>query len=114
MAKPRAKRRVATRGPGRAITHRKSAPTGPDDAHNPSGPYHRPRLGGSRMPQSLVQIYVHVVFSTKNRTPWLKDKALRQDLHRYLHGACRNQGCPALSVGGVEDHVHLLVRLGKT
>src|SRR5262249_34884590 len=63
---------------------------------------------------SLVQLYVHVVYSTKHRTPWLKDGSIRRELHRYLHGACRNQDCPALAVGGVEDHVHLLVRLGKT
>src|SRR5262245_32533087 len=66
------------------------------------------------MAQSLAQIYVHIVFSTKNRTPWLNDASLRRELHRYLHGACRNQECPALAVGGVEDHVHLLIRLGKT
>jgi len=66
------------------------------------------------MSQSLAQIYVHLVFSTKNRTPWLKDGSHRQELHRYLHGVCRNQNCPAVAVGGVEDHVHLLVRLGKT
>ena len=66
------------------------------------------------MPQSLVQIYVHIVFSTKDRKPFLRDKNVREKLHAYLAGACRNQNCPSLQVGGVEDHVHLLVRLGKT
>lgn len=66
------------------------------------------------MPQSLVQIYVHLVFSTKDRRPFLQDKTFRARLHGYLVGACSGQGCPSLQVGGVEDHVHLLVRLGKT
>jgi putative transposase len=65
------------------------------------------------MGQSLVQIYLHVVFSTKRRQPFLKDAELRQRTHAYLAGVCRNLNCPAVIVGGVEDHVHLLVRFGK-
>ena len=66
------------------------------------------------MSQSLVQIYVHLVFSTKSRKPFLLDKELRGRLHAYLVGACKGQDCPSLQVCGVEDHVHLLVRLGKS
>lgn len=66
------------------------------------------------MSQSLVQIYVHIVFSTKNRVPFLKDRALRSGLHAYLNGTCNNQGSPSLRVGGAEDHVHILCRLSKT
>jgi REP element-mobilizing transposase RayT len=66
------------------------------------------------MPQSLVQIYVHLVFSTKNRAQFFQERAFRQDVHAYLAGTCRNLDCPALIVGGVEDHVHILCRLGKT
>ena len=66
------------------------------------------------MPQSLVQVYVHVVFSTKHRAPFLADKEFQQRTHRYLAGICKNLNCPALIVGGVEDHVHILCRLGKT
>jgi putative transposase len=65
------------------------------------------------MPQSLAQIYVHLVFSTKNRAPFLKEKAFRERLHAYLKGICFNQDCPALQVGGTEDHVHILCRLSK-
>jgi len=65
------------------------------------------------MPQSLAQLYVHLVFSTKNRTPFLKDKNVREQLHRYIAGICRNQDCPSLAVGGVEDHIHILCRLSK-
>ena len=65
------------------------------------------------MTQSLVQIYVHLIFATHMRTPYLKDRELRERLHAYLAGICERQGSPALKVGGVEDHVHLFFRLGK-
>jgi putative transposase len=66
------------------------------------------------MSQSLAQIYVHIVFSTKGRRPYLQDAALREELHRYLGGTCNKLECPVLCVGGVADHVHLLCRLDRT
>ena len=66
------------------------------------------------MPQSLTQIYLHIVFSTKDRTPFLTDKEFRGRAHRYLAGICKNLDCPSLIVGGVEDHVHVLCRFAKT
>ena len=66
------------------------------------------------MSQSLAQIYLHVVFSTKHRVPYLQDPALRERTHGYLAGACHNLGSPSIIVGGVEDHVHVLCRLSKT
>ena len=65
------------------------------------------------MPHSLGQVYVHLVFSTKNRVPFLTDRALRDDLHGYMTGIFRNLGCPSLRIGGVEDHVHALFRLSR-
>jgi REP element-mobilizing transposase RayT len=66
------------------------------------------------MSQSLTQIYLHLVFSTKNREPFFRDSALRAATHAYLGGVCRNLDSPSLIVGGIEDHVHLLCRLSKT
>jgi len=66
------------------------------------------------MSQSLAQIYVHIVFSTKGRESFLKDAAIRKEMHDFLAGTCRRFECPSLRVGGVDDHVHLLVRLGRT
>jgi putative transposase len=66
------------------------------------------------MPQSLSQIYLHLVFSTKDRKPFLVDEAFRDRTHAYLVGICNNLGCPTLRVGGVADHVHMLCRFGKT
>lgn len=66
------------------------------------------------MPQSLSSVYLHLVFSTKNHRPWFRDASMRHELHAYLGGLSRNHGCPALIVGGVEDHVHVLARHGRT
>lgn len=66
------------------------------------------------MPQSLSQMYVHIVYSTKGRRPFLTDDDLRHRLHAYIAGICRNHDSPAVVVGGVADHVHILCRLGKS
>ncbi len=66
------------------------------------------------MPQSLSAVYIHLVFSTKHRLPLLRDEVLRKDLHSFLGGTSKTLGCPPILVGGVEDHVHLLARLGRT
>jgi putative transposase len=66
------------------------------------------------MPQSLAKILVHTVFSTKDRRPFLRDKMLREELHRYLGGILTNLDCQPVIVGGVEDHVHLLCALSRT
>lgn len=64
------------------------------------------------MPQSIAQIYVHLIFSTKNRKPLL-DKPILHRMHAYLASVCNNMECHALSVGGIEDHVHILCSLSK-
>lgn len=65
------------------------------------------------MPQSLATVLVHVVFGTKDRTPWLTPE-IRQELHPYVVGVLANIGCPSIQVGGVEDHLHILFRLSRT
>ena len=65
------------------------------------------------MSQSLVQIYLHIVFSTKGRVPFLKNKAFRERVHAYLVGICKNLDCPSLIIGGTADHVHVLCRFSK-
>jgi REP element-mobilizing transposase RayT len=66
------------------------------------------------MPQSLSVVYLHLVFSTKDRRPFLRDETLRSETHAWLGAASRELGCPTLLVGGVEDHVHLLARHSRT
>lgn len=66
------------------------------------------------MPQSLSAIYVHLVFSTKNRNPFLSDPDVRQQMHRYMQEVTKRLDCPALALNGTADHVHLLARLPRT
>ncbi len=56
---------------------------------------------------------MHLIFSTKNREPFLEDKHLRENLHAYLAGICNKMDSRALIVGGVADHVHILCNLSK-
>ena len=65
------------------------------------------------MPQSLSLVLVHLIFSTKDRQPFL-DCDTCSKLHPYLATVARNAGCEAYSVGGVADHVHLAVRWSRT
>jgi len=66
------------------------------------------------MPQSLARLLVHLVFSTKNRVPFLQSLDLRSEVHAYLTATLQGQDCESLQVGGVADHVHLLVGLSRT
>ena len=65
------------------------------------------------MPQSLSNILIHVIWSTKDRHPWL-ERGIREKTHAFLAGAVRQCNCEAYRVGGVADHVHLAVRLSRT
>jgi putative transposase len=66
------------------------------------------------MPQSLAKVLLHIVFSTKNRAPYLQDKQLRSELYSYMTGVLKNIDCSALIIGGVEDHIHILNLLSRT
>ncbi len=66
------------------------------------------------MPQSLANVLLHVVFSTKNRTPFLNTPELLGTMTGYLIGTLRKIDCPSVSVGVVADHVHILCNLSRT
>lgn len=65
------------------------------------------------MPQSLAKVWIHLIFSTKNRNPFLSDRTPRYDMHAYLATVLRNHDCETLIVGGVEDHIHSLFALSR-
>jgi REP element-mobilizing transposase RayT len=65
------------------------------------------------MPQSLAQILVHLVFSTKNREKLLADE-IRDELHAYIGGIVENQKGTLLKAGSVADHIHLLISMPRT
>ena len=66
------------------------------------------------MAQSLSRLWTHLIFSTKDRFPFLRDKGLRQEMHAYLAEMLRVHDCETLIVGGVEDHTHSLFALSRT
>ena len=66
------------------------------------------------MPQSLAQIYIHMIFSTKTRQRYFQNEALNEQLRAYLGGVLRELGCPSLGIGIPEDHVHILFCLSRT
>jgi putative transposase len=66
------------------------------------------------MPQSLSHILLHLIFSTKDRYPFLMSESARLSMHAYLATVARNAGCECYRAGGVSDHVHLAVRFPRT
>ncbi|TWT95916.1 Transposase IS200 like protein [Botrimarina colliarenosi] len=65
------------------------------------------------MSQSLANVILHVVFSTKQRQPFI-DGEIESELHAYLGGVAKSLGCIPYAIGGVEDHVHLACSLPRT
>jgi REP element-mobilizing transposase RayT len=65
------------------------------------------------MAQSLSRLWTHLIFSTKDRFPFLTDKVSRRDMHAYLATMLRKYDCETLIVGGVEDHTHSLFALSR-
>jgi len=64
------------------------------------------------MPQSLANILVHLIFSTKERRPSIRD-GVRERLHAYITGILENQQSPSLQTNSAEDHAHILFVLSK-
>lgn len=65
------------------------------------------------MPQSLSRVLIHLVFSTKNREPFISPD-VRPRLHGYIVGILDHLKSPSIQTGGVSDHVHVLFALGRT
>ena len=57
------------------------------------------------------QLLYHIVFSTKQRRPLLRDDTFRDDTWRYMAGIVKNIDGFPLKIGGYYDHVHLLVNI---
>ena len=62
------------------------------------------------MSHAYSRNYVHLVFSTKGRRPWIPPP-LQETLWKYLAGIAREYGIETAAVGGTADHVHLLLCL---
>ena len=64
------------------------------------------------MPQSLSAILIHLVFSTKNREPFITP-AIETELHPYMAKIFRELKSPSLTIDGTSDHLHILFSLGR-
>ena len=64
------------------------------------------------MPQSIVKILVHIVFSTKDRRPLIPED-LQSRLYGYISGIISNNKGRMIIAGGIADHIHLLVSIGR-
>jgi hypothetical protein len=63
---------------------------------------------------TLRRLHPISFYSTKERRPFLKDETIRVSAHRYLGGISKKLGCAPIITGGVEDHIHMLARFGRT
>ncbi|UCG28245.1 MAG: IS200/IS605 family transposase [Bacteroidales bacterium] len=64
------------------------------------------------MPQSLSKVYVHIIFSTKNRQNLINDN-IENSLYEYLGGICKGLECNPVKVGGHKNHIHVLCLLSR-
>ncbi len=65
------------------------------------------------MGQSLTNLLTHVIFSTKDRAPFLQPASAPR-IHAYLGGIVRHAECIPIEIGGISDHVHMLVAVHPT
>lgn len=65
------------------------------------------------MPQSLANLFIHLIFSTKERFPFLSND-VRPELHAYMATVLANLNSPAVLINSVEDHVHILFNMSRT
>ena len=69
---------------------------------------HPPFSERDDMANTYTSLHFHIAFSTKNREPWItSDIELR--IWEYLGGIARKNKMKPLRIGGIEDHVHLLI-----
>lgn len=64
------------------------------------------------MAQSLSKVYIHIVFSTKNRIPFIDDE-IKAELWKYLWGICKQLECLPVQIWWMEDHIHILCTLSR-
>ncbi len=60
------------------------------------------------MANTYTSLHYHLIFSTKNRQPWISQK-IELRIWKFLGGIARQHGMTALQIGGIEDHIHALI-----
>ncbi len=62
---------------------------------------------------SWVRVYIHIVFSTKNREPFLNSKELRKQVFQHIKKNAEEKGIRLDCLNGWQEHAHCLISLGK-
>jgi putative transposase len=65
------------------------------------------------MPQSLSKVYIHIIFSTKNRYPFISNE-IKDELCSYISGILINIQSDVIKINGTKDHLHFLCTLPRT
>ena len=65
------------------------------------------------MAQSLSQLYIHIVFSTKKRFPFIRPE-IEKELFAYMGGIIKNNGGIPFIINGMPDHIHIFTNLPRT
>lgn len=65
------------------------------------------------MAQSLSNVLLHLIFSTKNRQPYIDD-AIAPELYAYMTSIFTSLGSYVHKIGGIEDHIHIFCTLPRT
>ena len=60
------------------------------------------------MANTYTSIFYHLVFSTKNRKRWISED-IENRIWSYVGGIARKHKCTALQIGGIGDHLHVLI-----
>jgi REP element-mobilizing transposase RayT len=66
------------------------------------------------MPQSLSRVWLHLVFSTKDRRAYLQQEKFRNEMFPMLSHHVEQMGCTPVRAGGWIDHVHVVCGLSRT
>ncbi len=65
------------------------------------------------MPQSLAQLYTHIIFSTKNHVPYIGND-VELELHAYIGDTIKRLGGFPIKINNTEDHIHILASQPRT
>lgn len=79
----------------------------------PTESYHDAMTEETYVANTYTALHYHIVFSTKSRRPWIHQE-IEQRIWEYLGGIARENKLKALQIGGIEDHVHLVIGAGPT
>lgn len=64
------------------------------------------------MAQPLIEMYAHIILSTRNREEFIKDNDLRK-IHSYIKALIDNNNCQTIMIGGTSNHMHILCKLAS-